>query len=94
MKDGLVDKEETKRRSAAAAELAKRLSLERNLRWVGWTGEMLIDEKGKLEGSWVGRNFAYKPIVIQSKEDLMGKTVKVEVVEACTTYLKGEAAKG
>jgi MiaB-like tRNA modifying enzyme len=93
MKDGLVDKEETKRRSAAAAELAKRLSLECNLRWVGWTGEMLVDEKGKLEGSWVGRNFAYKPIAVQSKEYLMGKTLKVEVVEACTTYLKGEVAR-
>jgi len=90
MKDGLVDKEETKRRSTVAAELAKRLSLERNLRWVGWTGEMLVDEKGKFEGSWVGRNFAYKPIAIQSTDNLMGKTLQVKVVEASATYLKGE----
>jgi threonylcarbamoyladenosine tRNA methylthiotransferase CDKAL1 len=68
MKEGLVDKEETKRRSTAAAELAKRLSAERNLRWTGWSGEILIDEKGKFEGSWVGRNFAYKPIAIQSDD--------------------------
>jgi tRNA A37 methylthiotransferase MiaB len=90
MKDGLVDKEETKRRSTTAAELAKRLSAERNLRWVGWIGEILIDEKGKLEGSWVGRNFAYKPIAIQSTDNLLGKTIKVKVTEASTTYLKGE----
>jgi threonylcarbamoyladenosine tRNA methylthiotransferase CDKAL1 len=93
MKDGLVDKEETKRRSTAAAELAKRLSAKRNLSWVGWSGEILIDEKGKLEGSWVGRNFAYKPIVIQSKDNLLSKPIRVKVTEAATTYLKGELEK-
>ena len=60
MQDGLVDRNEIKRRSAVASELAKRISLERNLRWVGWVGEVLVDEKGKVEGSWVGRNFANK----------------------------------
>ena len=74
MKDCLVEKEEIKRRSTVASELAKRLSAERNLRWVDWTGEVLVDEKGKVEGSWVGRNFAYKPIVIYSAENLLGKT--------------------
>jgi threonylcarbamoyladenosine tRNA methylthiotransferase CDKAL1 len=93
MKDGLVDKEETKRRSAVAAELAKRLSAERNLRWVGWSGEVLVDEKGKMEGSWVGRNFAYKPIAIQSTDNLLGKTLQVKVVEAFGTYLMGTIIK-
>jgi threonylcarbamoyladenosine tRNA methylthiotransferase CDKAL1 len=93
MKEGLVDKEETKRRSTAAAELAKRLSAERNLRWTGWSGEILIDEKGKFEGSWVGRNFAYKPIAIQSDDYMLGKTIKVNVTETSTTYLKGEFEK-
>lgn len=90
IKDCLVDKEETKRRSTLAAELAKRLSAERNQRWVGWTGEMLVDEKGKFEGSWVGRNFTYKPIAIQSADNLIGKTLRVKVIEASGTYLKGE----
>ena len=90
MKDGLVDKEETKRRSTVASELAKKLSAKRNKRWVGWSGEVLFDEKGKIEGSWVGRNFAYKPIVVKSSEDLLGKTLRVEVAEASITYLKGE----
>jgi len=90
MKDGLVEKEEIKRRSTVASELVKRLSAQRNLRWVGWTGEILVDEKGKFEGSWVGRNFAYKPIAIKSKDNLLGKTLKVKVVETLGTYLKGE----
>jgi tRNA A37 methylthiotransferase MiaB len=89
IKDGLVERDEIKRRSTLTAGLAKRISSERNLRWVCWVGDVLVDEKGKVEGSWVGRNFAYKPVVIKSAEDLFGKTVRVKVVEASTTYLKG-----
>lgn len=90
IKDGLVDREEIKRRSTVVADLAKRLSVERNRRWVGWTGEVLVDEKGKVEGSWIGRNFAYKPIAIKNADNMLGKTLQVKVVEACGTYLKGE----
>ncbi len=93
MKEGLVGKDETKRRSTVTAELAKRLSAERNQRWVGWSGEVLVDEKGKVEGSWVGRNFAYKPIVVKSADNLLGKTLQVKVVDALGTYLKGEITK-
>ena len=89
IQDGLVDREEIKRRSTVAAQLAKQISSERNRRWVGWIGDMLVDEKGKVEGSWVGRNFAYKPVVIKSNDNLLGKRVKVKVVEALTTYLRG-----
>ena len=93
MKEGLVEREEIKRRSTTTAELAKRLSAERNLHWVDWTGEVLIDEKGKIEGSWVGRNFAYKPIVIKNKDNLLGKILQVKVVEASATYLKADILK-
>ena len=89
MKDGLVDGEEIKRRSTVAAELVKKLSAERNQRWIGWTGEALVDEKGKVEGSWIGRNFAYKPIVITSNDNLLGKNLTVKITEALGTYLKG-----
>jgi tRNA A37 methylthiotransferase MiaB len=89
MHDCLVDPEEIKRRSTVAAELVKRISLERNQRWGSWVGEILVDEKGKVEGSWVGRNFAYKPIAVKSSDNLLGKTVRIKVVEAFATYLKG-----
>jgi MiaB-like tRNA modifying enzyme len=89
MQDGLVERGEIKRRSTIAAKLAKRISLEQNKRWVGWVGEVLVDEKGKVEGSWVGRNFAYKPIAIKSTDDLLGKTVRIKVASAAETYLKG-----
>jgi MiaB-like tRNA modifying enzyme len=89
MQDGLVERDEIKRRSTLAAAFAKQISLEQNKRWVGWVGEVLVDEKGKVEGSWVGRNFAYKPVVIKSSDNLLGKSVRVNVVEASTTYLNG-----
>jgi MiaB-like tRNA modifying enzyme len=89
IKEDLVELGEIKRRSTVAAQLAKRISFERNQRWVGWVGEVLVDEKGKVEGSWVGRNFAYKPVAIKSTDNLRGKTVTVKVEAATGTYLKG-----
>jgi len=89
IQDGLVDRLEIKRRSTVAAALVKRISLERNQRWVGWVGEILVDEKGKVEGFWVGRNIAYKPIAVKSSSNLLGKTVRIKVLEASITYLKG-----
>ena len=41
----------------------------------------------------MGRNFAYKPIIVNSEENLLGKIVTVEVSETFGTYLKGEAIK-
>jgi threonylcarbamoyladenosine tRNA methylthiotransferase CDKAL1 len=93
IKDELVDCNEIKRRSTVATQLVKRVSFERNKRWIGWVGEVLVDEKGKVDGSWVGRNFAYKPVAIKSADNLLGKTVRVSIVEASTTYLKGAIAE-
>ena len=81
---------ETKRRSTAATLLAKNVSYERNQRWMKWKGEVLVDEVGKVAGSWVSRNFAYKPIVMRSKRVLLGKKLQVEVIKACATYLEGK----
>jgi tRNA A37 methylthiotransferase MiaB len=72
------------------AALAKKVALEGNQRWVGWAGEILVDEAGKVSGSWVGRNFAYKPIVVRSSCKLLGKTVKVKVIRVFPTYLEGK----
>ena len=88
----VVEQAEIKRRSAEMAVLAKRVALERNQRWVGWTGEVLVDEKGKVAGSWIGRNFAYKPTVVKSEADLLGRTLMVRVVKAFVTHLEGEIA--
>ncbi len=87
MQDEFVERGEIKRRSTRAAQLAKQTAFERNQQWLGWTGEILVDEKGKVPGSWIGRNFAYKPVTVKSSADLLGKTLQVKVVKAFSTHL-------
>jgi len=74
-------------RSKKMAGLSKKISLEKNKKWLGWEGKILVDEKGKVSNSWIGRNFAYKPIVVKSDETLLGKFIDVRVVETFATYL-------
>lgn len=89
MQETFVPFQEIKRRSSFVAKLAREVAFERNQRWVGWTGEIFVDEVGKISGSWVGRNFAYKPITIRDAADLLGKTLRVKVVGGFPTYLEG-----
>jgi threonylcarbamoyladenosine tRNA methylthiotransferase CDKAL1 len=88
--EGKVPLEEIKRRSTVTAALVKQLSTERNRAWKGWSGEILVDEVGKVEGSWVGRNFAYKPVVVESTENLLGRVLKVIIDKTTGTYLVGK----
>jgi MiaB-like tRNA modifying enzyme len=89
MQEDFVPFQEIKRRSGILAKLAREVAFEKNQRWVGWTGEIFVDEVGKISGSWVGRNFAYKPITIRDAADLLGKTLRVKVVGGFPTYLEG-----
>ncbi|MGB9714247.1 MAG: tRNA (N(6)-L-threonylcarbamoyladenosine(37)-C(2))-methylthiotransferase [Candidatus Bathyarchaeales archaeon] len=93
MKEDFVPLQEIKRRSVLASNLARKIALEKSRSWVGWSGEILVDEVGKTLGSWVGRNFAYKPVAIKSAENLLGKTLHVKVTKAFSTYLEGEIIK-
>lgn len=92
MKECFVPLAEIKRRSTRAAVLAKSIAFENNQRWVGWKGRILVDEKGKVPDSWVGRNFAYKPVTIKTEENMMGKSLSISVTEAFPTYLEGRQA--
>jgi threonylcarbamoyladenosine tRNA methylthiotransferase CDKAL1 len=89
MQEGKVMLEEIKRRSTVTSVLVKQLSFERNKLWQGWSGDILVDEAGKVEGSWVGRNFAYKPVVVKSKKNLLGETLRVRVFKTTGSYLVG-----
>jgi MiaB-like tRNA modifying enzyme len=83
---------EINRRSKKISELAKRISLDKNKEWINWKGTVLVDEKGKGE-TLMGRNFAYKPVVIKANERLIGSFVHVQIVDAVSTYLKAEIVK-
>jgi len=76
-------------RSKALHSLAKKIAFENNKSWIGWKGKVIVDEKGKIPGTYVARNFAYKPIVIRSSKNLLGKIIDVEIIDAAVTYLKG-----
>jgi MiaB-like tRNA modifying enzyme len=92
MTEDFVPAGEIRRRSRLMASLARRVALERNKRWVGWRGVVVVDEVGKVAGSLVGRNYAYKPIAIRSREKLLDRTVQAKVVRAFSTHLEGEIA--
>ncbi len=67
--------------------VARETSFERSKQWLQWSGEILVDEIGKIPGSMIGRNPSYKPIVIRGSPNLLGKSIKVEVMKAFQTYL-------
>ena len=83
-----VEATEIKRRSTEVAKLAVQISSKQNQRWLGWIGEILIDEKGKIPDSWVGRNFAYKPVAVKNSEFLLGKTLQIKVTKTFSTHLE------
>jgi len=76
-----------KERSRVLSKLAGDLALERNRKWVGWEGEVIVDEEG-WKGNLIGRNYAYKPVAVS--EGKLGETVKVKIVAASRYCLKGE----
>jgi tRNA A37 methylthiotransferase MiaB len=80
---------DVKERSRRLSEAVRHISSEKNAAWMNWTGKILVDERGKQPGSWIGRNFAYKPIVVRSEdESLLGRFLNVRVVKTFQTYLE------
>ena len=82
----------TKDRSRRMTALSRRISLENNRRWLGWRGSILIDEQGK-GNTMVGRNFAYKPVVVEGSHPL-GSMLDVEIKEATYYDLRGTRISG
>jgi MiaB-like tRNA modifying enzyme len=87
-----IDANEVKDRSRRLTKIARKTSLDRNRTWLNWEGQVFIDEKGR-DSSWIGRNFAYKPIAIRSNEYLSGRFIQAKVVEVHPTYLEAEVAE-
>jgi threonylcarbamoyladenosine tRNA methylthiotransferase CDKAL1 len=82
-----IDVSDIKRRSKIIFELANKIAYERNLEWIGWKGDVLFDEIA--DGVIKGRNFAYKPVVID--EDVkIGQRIKVEIINATKHGLHGK----
>ncbi len=77
----------TKERSRIVSRLFEKIGLENNKKWIGWKGHALVSEKNN--GSYTARNFAYKPIILKTKKNLLGKSVDVEITDATHYDLRG-----
>lgn len=75
--EGQLEGWETKKRSQLLTDIFNNISRMNNEAWIGWEGKVIIDEQGK-EGSFVGRNFAYKPVVVRGNHKL-GDIVDVKI---------------
>jgi len=69
-----------KERTRKLTKLFHRIALEQNKKWIEWNGEIIIDGYGKNNTS-VGRNYAYKQVVLKGKYKF-GEKVKVEISKA------------
>ncbi len=75
-----------KERSRALTELARRVGLENNLRFVGKNLEVLITKHGK-NGSLLSRTNSYRPVIL--KNGKIGQFVSAKINGAEFNYLKG-----
>lgn len=78
----------TKQRSRATNRLFEKTGLERNKRWVGWKGKALVSEKNN-DGSYTARNQWYKPVIVKSEKEILGKEIKVRISNATHYDLRG-----
>ncbi len=76
-----------KQRSGVMFDLFQRIGLEKNKKWIGWLGDVLVSERAKQ--GFCARNSSYKPIILHSCEDLFGRSLRVEVTDATYYDLRG-----
>jgi len=86
--EGQIEGGVTKNRSRLLTDIFTNISRMSNEKWINWEGSILIDEKGKHD-TWVGRNFAYKPVIVRGDVKL-GDKVKVKIKNITPYDLRGE----
>ncbi len=83
-------------RTKIITEIFQNISRMQNEKWLGWEGEMVINEQGSKPGQWCGRNFAYKPVLVEGNGEnyTLGEKVSVKITNIGTFDLRGEVRKG
>ena len=81
-----------KERSREMVALMRKISKEKNKEWLRWKGEVLITEYNEEKKNWIGHNYAYKQVIIKGakEQDLIGKFVKVKIINYGHAHLEGE----
>jgi len=77
-----LDSAVVKKRSEIASKLAKEIQLKQTKKWVGWSGEVLVTQKG------IGKNFAHRDISLDKNAEV-GKFVNVRVAKLEGLKIKG-----
>ena len=76
-------------RSKVLTDILHNASKLQNERWLDWQGEITIEEKGKEERQWMGRNDSYKQIIVEG-DFKPGDKLKVRIVKAERFDLRGK----
>lgn len=79
---------EIKDRSRYLTSIFEWIAYEQNKKWKNWSGYVLIDEYGK-DNTFIGRNFAYKPVIVKDVENIFGRKVKVKIIDVTKFDLRG-----
>jgi MiaB-like tRNA modifying enzyme len=89
--EGQLHGRDTNERSREMKKVKEEVSLLRNKTWEGWSGPVIIDEKGTVgsEESWIGRNYAYKPVGVKGRFR-MGEKVEVKISGVKVYHLEGD----
>lgn len=76
-------------RAVKMMNLHAKIALENKKLLVGREYKALISEKG-FQNTWIARNENYQMIIIRSKDNLLGKFLKIKVKETKPHYMIGE----
>jgi tRNA A37 methylthiotransferase MiaB len=87
-----LNPDEVKGRAIAMTNLHNQMALEKNKEYIGKDFSCIVDEKS-FGDFWIGRLDNYKPLMIKSKEKLMGQILKVNIFDANNHYLFGNMIK-
>lgn len=71
-------------RSKKLSKIVKRIQLKKNENWIGWEGNVLIDETRYK--NVIGRNFAYKPVILKNAKPGEFKRVKIKSVSSTSLF--------
>jgi len=78
-----------KHRSKVVTDICQNIFGLQNERWLGWEGQIIIDEPGKENNQWVGRNKSYKPVIVEGNFEI-GQIIKVKIKNTAMFDLRGQ----
>lgn len=87
--EGQISPKIKRERATELMKLHAKIALENKKQLLGKEYKVLVSEKG-FQDTWIARNENYQMIIIHSKENLLGKFLKVKIKEAKPHYLIGE----